>query len=128
MRTEILDAVMDLAHQFREHRQVTQGIALGMSFSGGSSVSRSRTLAEPSASTDGLRDAAMAVSNVSGWSGPGCAESRSASSTWWTRQARRSNCASTPGRRTTGAWTLSSTGSTPATVTRDALAHRRHST
>ncbi|MET9881157.1 hypothetical protein ABZZ36_42275 [Actinacidiphila glaucinigra] len=36
-------------------------MSVEVSFSGGSSVSRSRTLAEPSAFTDDLRDAAMAV-------------------------------------------------------------------
>ncbi|WP_326569911.1 hypothetical protein OIE69_42940 [Actinacidiphila glaucinigra] len=61
VRTEILDAVVDLADQLRERRQVARGIALGVSFAGGSSVSRSRTLSEPSAFTDDLRDAAMAV-------------------------------------------------------------------
>ncbi|WP_406274848.1 hypothetical protein OH779_40310 [Actinacidiphila glaucinigra] len=61
VRTEILDAVVDLAHQLRERRQVAQSLTLGVSFSGGSSVSRSRTLAKPSAFTDDLRDAAIAV-------------------------------------------------------------------
>ncbi|MEU1618786.1 hypothetical protein ABZ479_16005 [Streptomyces sp. NPDC005722] len=43
VRTQILDAVVDLAHQLRERRQVARGITLAVSFSGGSGVSRSRT-------------------------------------------------------------------------------------
>ncbi|MFG2302499.1 hypothetical protein [Actinacidiphila glaucinigra] len=56
---------MDLADQLRERHQVAQGITLGVSCSGGGSVSRSRTLAEPSAFPDGLRDTALAVVRTS---------------------------------------------------------------
>ncbi|MGW2352510.1 DinB/UmuC family translesion DNA polymerase [Actinacidiphila glaucinigra] len=55
---EILHAVVDVAHQLRERGQVARVLTLGIAFAGGSSVSRSRTLREPSAYTDDLRLAA----------------------------------------------------------------------
>ncbi|MFJ9915038.1 hypothetical protein [Actinacidiphila glaucinigra] len=74
VRTEILDAVVDLAHQLRERHQVAQGITLGVSCSGGSSVSRSpdpgraeRIPRRPTGHGDG------SGSNLSDWSGPRCA-------------------------------------------------------
>ncbi|WP_431969378.1 hypothetical protein [Actinacidiphila sp. bgisy160] len=56
---EILHAVVDVAHQLRERDQVARVLTVGIAFAGGSSVSRSRTLREPSAYTDDLRIAAL---------------------------------------------------------------------
>ncbi|MET9878556.1 hypothetical protein ABZZ36_28565 [Actinacidiphila glaucinigra] len=55
---EILHAVVDVAYQLRERGQVARVLTLGVALAGGSSVSRSRTLREPSAYTDDLRSAA----------------------------------------------------------------------
>ncbi|MFF3256798.1 hypothetical protein ACFYWP_38835 [Actinacidiphila glaucinigra] len=55
---EILDAVVDVAHQLRERGQAARVVTLGISFAGGSSVTRSRTLSEGTAYTDDLRSAA----------------------------------------------------------------------
>ncbi|MFI2297991.1 hypothetical protein ACH5AL_03920 [Actinacidiphila glaucinigra] len=70
VRTEVPAAVVDLADQLRERHQVAQGITLGVSCSGGGSASRSRTLAEPSAFPDDLRDTAMVRTSRTG-AGPG---------------------------------------------------------
>ncbi|SNT34670.1 DNA polymerase Y family protein [Actinacidiphila glaucinigra] len=55
---EILHAAVDVAHQLRERGQVAGVLTLGISFVGGSSVTRSRTLCEATAYTDDLRAAA----------------------------------------------------------------------
>ncbi|MEU1621451.1 hypothetical protein ABZ479_29640 [Streptomyces sp. NPDC005722] len=55
---EILDAVVDVAHQLRERGQVARVLTLGVGFAGGSSVNRSLTLREATAFTDDLRSAA----------------------------------------------------------------------
>lgn len=55
VRREILDAVVDIAQQLRERGQAARVISLGVSFAGGSSVTRSRTMPAPSAYTDDLR-------------------------------------------------------------------------
>ncbi|MYX37032.1 MULTISPECIES: hypothetical protein [unclassified Streptomyces] len=68
---EILHAAVDVAHQLRERGQVARVLTLGIAFAGGSSVSRSRTLHEPSAYTDDLRLAAADLFERMGCSGPG---------------------------------------------------------
>ncbi|WUD70600.1 hypothetical protein OG937_02290 [Streptomyces sp. NBC_00510] len=127
--TQILDAVVDLAHQLREHRQVARRIALGVSFSGGSSMSR--TLAEPSASTDDLRDATMAVFERLGLErarvrGVSVRLEHGVDVTGAPQQLSLD-----PGRensrRLDPVADRVNARLGPGTVTRDALAHRRHS-
>ncbi|WP_326581659.1 hypothetical protein OIE69_43590 (plasmid) [Actinacidiphila glaucinigra] len=61
VHTEILHAVVDVAHQLREREQVARVLTLGVAFAGGSSVNRSRTLTEATAYTDDLRAVAVEV-------------------------------------------------------------------
>ncbi|WUD78317.1 hypothetical protein OG937_44695 [Streptomyces sp. NBC_00510] len=128
MHTEILDAVADLAHQPREHRQVARRIALGVSFSGSSSMSR--TLAKPSASTDDPRDTAMKAFERLGLER---ARVRGVS----VRLEHGVDAAGTPqqlsldpgqenSRRLDPVDDRVNARFRPGTVTRDALAHRRH--
>jgi len=61
LRTELLDAAVAAGDRLRRRHQVAHSVTLGVAFSDGSRIERTRTLREPTAHTADLRTVAFAV-------------------------------------------------------------------